>query len=210
MRNMRLYRRLTDHEFLRELGVRQATRHQDEDFSLARCQPLEFSGRRPGGVGWAAHILLDHATSYRGRQQRFARCDGVDPGHQLFWRNILQQEPTRSGAQRLVYVLIHVEGRQHQDLRWALTLDEASRRLDPVQAGHAHVHQHDVREQPPRGGYRLVTVLRFAHDLEIGFRVENQPEAGAHKRLIVGDEHAQAHWLTSSGTSTCRPVTFAL
>ena len=61
-------------------------------------------------------------------------------------RDVLQQEAARAGAQRVEDVLVHVEGRQHHDLRVACAAvrEQAPRRLDAVELRHAHVHQHDV------------------------------------------------------------------
>ena len=39
----------------------------------------------------------------------------------------------------------------------------------------------------------LVAVGRLADDLDVGMVLEHEPEAGAHERLVVGDQDADAH-----------------
>ena len=62
-------------------------------------------------------------------------------------------------------------------------------RLDPVDLRHAHVHQDDVRRDAARQLDRLAPVGRLADDLEVGLRLEDHPEAGAHECLVVDDQH---------------------
>ena len=40
---------------------------------------------------------------------------------------------------------------------------------------------------------RLEPVARLGHDLDVLLAGEQHAEAGAHHRLVVGDEHADAH-----------------
>ena len=44
--------------------------------------------------------------------------------------------------------------------------------------------------QAPRLADRLLTVRRLARYLDVLFRVEDHPEAGAYERLVVDDENA--------------------
>ena len=71
--------------------------------------------------------------------------------------------------------------------------DDPARRLDAVQLGHLDVHQHHVGLAPAREIDRRRPVPGLADDLDAGLRLEDRAEAGAHERLIVGDEHADGH-----------------
>src|SRR3712207_9058467 len=51
------------------------------------------------------------------------------------------------------------------------------RGLDPVELGHADVHEHDVGAQAARRVDGLQPVRRLADDLEVLLRVEDHPEA---------------------------------
>ena len=44
-----------------------------------------------------------------------------------------------------------------------------------------------------RGLERLQAVARLADDLDVGLRLEDHPEAGAHERLVVDDQDSNAH-----------------
>ena len=83
-----------------------------------------------------------------GREQRVAGGDDPHRLDQPFGGHVLEQEAARTGAERVVDVLVEVEGRQHEDarpvrrgLRHARELPGG---LDPVHAGHADVHQDHV------------------------------------------------------------------
>ena len=113
---------------------------------------------------------------------------------ELLRRDVLEQEAAGSGAERVVDVLVHVEGRQHHDLRLGRAVgEEPARRLDAVELRHAHVHQHDVRREPLPFGDRLEPVRGFADDLDVLLRFEDHAEARAHECLVVDDQDAQAH-----------------
>ncbi len=64
--------------------------------------------------------------------------------------------------------------------------------LDPVELGHADVHQHDVGLQVPGLRDRVEAVGGLADDLQIVLGVEDHAEPGAHERLVVGDQQADA------------------
>jgi len=57
-------------------------------------------------------------------------------------------------------------------------------RLQPVEHGHADIHQHHIR--PPCGHERhsLLTIGRFADDLELAGSLEQHSEPGPHQRLV--------------------------
>ena len=70
---------------------------------------------------------------------------------------------------------------------------DLARRRDPVELGHADVHQHDVGPQPLRAVDGLLAVGRLADDRDVVLGLEHHPEARPHERLVVGDEDADAH-----------------
>ena len=162
------------------------------------------SSSRPGGGAAgraAAGELLDQAARDRGREQRLAVGDDPDAGDQLLGGRVLEQEAAGAGAQGLVDVLVEVEGRQdqHPDLARALG-HHLARGLEPVEVGHADVHEHDVGPQRARRAHRLGAVLGLAHHLDVLLGVEDHAEAGAHEGLVVGEQDAHgAH----SGSLAC-------
>ena len=67
------------------------------------------------------------------------------------------------------------------------------RRLEPVELGHADVHQDDVRTEAVGLLYRLEPVARLGHDVDVLLAGEQHAKAGANHRLVVGDEHTDRH-----------------
>ena len=72
--------------------------------------------------------------------------------------------------------------------------EDAPGRLDAVELGHADVHQDDGRLEARRLVDRLEPVARLGHDLDVVLAGEQHAEAGAHHRLVVGDEDADRSW----------------
>ena len=105
---------------LGDLGVRQAARHQLEDLELARGQLVEPLRRARAAPAARAANSLDEAAGDRRGQQRVAAGDDADARGELLGRDVLEQEPAGPGAQRLVDVLVRVEGREHQDAHGVL------------------------------------------------------------------------------------------
>ena len=168
--------------------------------STSSSRGVSSSSSRGGGVGALPDESLDQPPRDRGRDQRVAARDDLDRADELVAAGVLQQEPARPGAQRLEHVLVEVEGRedQHGDRIGDARPGELSGRLDAAHARHAHVHQHDVRAQPPREGHGLAPVARLAQHLDAA-RLEDHAEAVSHELLVVGDQHPQRHGPACSG-----------
>ncbi len=64
---------------------------------------------------------------------------------------------------------------------------------EPVELGHADVHQHDRRVEARGLLDGFDAVAGFGDDVDVGLAGEQQAEAGADHRLVVGDEHADRH-----------------
>ena len=78
-------------------------------------------------------------------------------------------------------------------LRIARLLRDPACGLEAVDAGHLDVHQHDIGLQPLRDRDGLLPVACLADDLDVVLGLEDQPEAGAHQRLVVGEDDADCH-----------------
>ena len=102
---------------------------------------------------------------------------------------VLEQEAGGADAQRLEDVLAGVEGREHHDRRGVLRVGEDPLgRREPVELGHADVHQHDVGAPAGDDVDRGVAVGRLADDGDVGLGVEDDAKAGAQQALVVGDD----------------------
>src|SRR5690606_34148426 len=79
--------------------------------------------------------------------------------------------------------------------------NNASRRLDTIEARHAQIHQHDVGTMKTRRGDRLFAVAGFTDDFERGFLFEQDAQAFAKERLIVDQQDADGQ-RSHAGIST--------
>ena len=77
--------------------------------------------------------------------------------------------------------------------RAAVRREDAPRRLEPVELGHADVHQDDVRMEAVGLLYCLQPVAGLGHDVDVLLAREQHAKAGADHRLVVGDEHTDRH-----------------
>ena len=91
---------------------------------------------------------------------------------------------------RLVDVLVEVEGGEDQHLGGGFA---SSEQLlggpEPVQPGHADVHQDEIGLELTSLGERLAAVGGLPHYLEIGLGLQDHAQATPHERLVVGDEY---------------------
>src|SRR5690606_6131485 len=88
--------------------------------------------------------------------------------------------------------------RQDEHLRLGHLGHDPLGRLDPVHAGHAHVHEDDVRTQRDRLAHGGATVVRLADHLEIVLGLEHHAKAHADERLVVGEQQPRHLFLLGS------------
>jgi hypothetical protein len=77
--------------------------------------------------------------------------------------------------------------------------------LEPVEVGHADVHEEHVGAGPFGEGDRLVAVAGFADEFKVVGVADHGGEPGAHERLVVGDGDVDGH--TATGLKGRRAVT---
>ena len=181
--------RLADEELRCDLGVRQAARDELQDAELALAELghgnwLRIARRR------TPDELVDHPLHDLGRDVDVTARSRAHRGYELGRRCFLEQKPARSGLHRVVDVFVGIECRQHQHPSVCAGGGQSMCRLDPVNLGHPHVHQHDVGLERASGVGGRRTVAGPADDLEVGLDVEDHPKPGADEVLIVWDEDA--------------------
>ena len=77
-----------------------------------------------------------------------------------------------------------------------LLLAQAARGLDPVDARHAQVHEHDLGPVLGAERERLLAVGRGGHELDAVEQPEQRADALAHEALVVGEQDADRPVLT--------------
>ena len=192
--DVRLHRRLGHEQRRADLGVRRAARDLQQHRVLAVGQRLQARVRRRARE--AVGDLLEQPPRGAGRDDGVAGRHRADRGEQLLRLGVLEQEAARAGADGREDVLVEVEGREHHHARRrvAVALDEVGGRGDAVEAGHADVHEDDVRGRDAERLQRVAAVAGLAHDGHVGLGVDDEPEACAHERLVVDEEDADHGW----------------
>ena len=116
---------------------------------------------RPGG---AANASISRLVT-DGREQRVAGRRHPDRGDQVGARRVLEQEPARPGAQRLVHVVVEVERGQDDHLRARPAPAAVIRRVasSPSITGIRMSISTTSGRCAGRGGHRLGAVRRLAH-----------------------------------------------
>src|SRR5713226_10281923 len=91
-------------------------------------------------------------------------------------------------AQRLVDIVVKVERGEHDHLgAWLRSAPgDQPCGLQPVHAGHADVHEHDVRLLRRGRGHGLETVRRLTNHADSVGGFEDDAKAGADQFLVVG------------------------
>src|SRR5690606_3558630 len=97
----------------------------------------------------------------------------------------------------------------HED-RWPALRSDAAGGLDPVEVGHADVHEDDIGLADGHGLDRLVPGPGLGDHTHVGLVVDDHPQTGTDHGLVVGEDDAECHgtatfWLTGSHADTLRP-----
>src|SRR5699024_8981440 len=156
----------------------------------------------PGTAGWSTgaeagqQFVVEQASGRRGGDDGSPVDDGADRVEQHLGQSVLEEEPGGAAPQGVQGVLIIVEGGQDDDLRGAdlPAVGEAEDllgRFDPVDAGHAHVHEDDIGLLLADGvdaGHAIAGLTGHGH---IGLGVDDHGEASAHKGLVVDEDDTQ-------------------
>ena len=184
-----------------DLGVGEPVRDELEHLELALGQLGEL-GRR-AGAGWRpAHEVLDQATGDRRGEQRVAGRDDPDGVGELLRPDVLEQEAARarpSSPRRRTRRGRSVVSTSTRELGVA---PDRRRRVasSPSMLWHADVHQHDVRTEPSAPAPTASSPSSASPTTSMSVcGLEDQAEAAAHERLVVGDEHADHGRHASSG-----------
>ncbi|CAM5367528.1 hypothetical protein SDIAM26S_02855 [Streptomyces diastaticus subsp. diastaticus] len=174
-----------------DLAVGEALGDEDHHLALPAGEPVQSGVPGGGGrVGEHRREPVEEAARGRRRDHGVTAVHGTDRGEQFGRRNVLEHEPAGTGPEAGEGVLVQVEGGQDQHLRRVLGGADPPGGLHPVQARHPHVHQHHVDGGGPQHLDRLGAVARLPDHLHVRLGREHHAEAGAQKRLVVHEHHA--------------------
>jgi len=160
--------------------------------------------------------VRDQPPGDRGGQQRLPVRDDPDRVDEFGGGGVLEQETTRAGPQRVIDILVKVEGREHQHPQAGFAVGAGQQLTgggQPVQHRHPHVHQHHVGVEPPGLADRLGAIGYLAYHGHAGLSGEHSREALPDHRLVIRDQaldhltiggHAAAHNPGPPAGSTAR------
>ena len=113
----------------------------------------------------------------------------LDRGQQIRLAKRLHEIPEDADLDRARDELLLPVRRQHHHRDRPL-VEDAARRLDPVEPRHLHVEDGQVRQLGAGERDRLLAVARLGADLEAG-ALEQRAEVEPDDRLVLGDQDAQ-------------------
>ena len=178
------------HEGAADLCVGQAVGDQPQHLGLPLGE-CASGGREPRAGGRPAGEVGDQPPGHRGGEQGVAGGHHADRVYQFGGGGVLEQEAAGAGPQRLIHVVVEVEGGEHQHPRpgrAGCVAEDLAGRLQAVHDRHSHVHQNDVGPQVPRQADRVRAVGGLAHHQQAGLGGEHRGEALPHHRLVVDDQ----------------------
>jgi beta-glucosidase-like glycosyl hydrolase len=202
-----LDRRLLHDEGGGDLGVGQSPGHEGQHLALAGRELTQalLCGRI--GPRLPCHPV-DDAAGDRRREQRLTGGHRVDRGDELLRPGPLEQEAGGAGGQRAEHVVVVLERGEDQHRRTRRCRGDRAGRGDPVEAGHADVHQHDVGPHLPAARDRLVAVGGLGHNLDAVVGGKDRPQAGPHQVVVVAEQDPQrCHVAMPRGRCACNGKT---
>ena len=112
----------------------------------------------------------------------------------MLLRGVLEQKATGAGSERLVDVLVKVEGREHEHTgRVLAAIDDPAGRLDAVHVRHANVHEDDIRVELARSATASAPSAASPTTSMSGSAAKDHAKAAAHERLVVREQDANRH-----------------
>jgi hypothetical protein len=119
-----------------------------------------------------------------------AGCHLAHRLHELGVGRLLEHVIGGAGRECLADVTRVVLHREDEHLRVRRLVQQEWRRVDPRLAGRHHVQQDHVRLQRPHLEHGLLGAAGLADDLDVGLRIQQEPEPGADDRVVVDDHGA--------------------
>ena len=181
-----------DEELCGDFGVGEAACDEGEDFVFAWCEFDE--GARGGGWFCGACELADQAFGDGGGDERVAGGGDSDGRGELFGWDVFEEEAAGAGAECFVDVFVEVEGGEHEygDGLFARLSEDSAGGVDPVESGHADVHEDNMGGALAGESDCVVSVLSLANDHDVGFVFQDCSEPCPYKCLVIGDQHRRS------------------
>ena len=154
----------------------------------------------------ALRELLDQPLGHRRRKESAALRHDANRRHELLFTGVLEQERAGACPKRLEDVLVEVEGRQHEHACPTGTAQIWRVASIPSRFGMRMSMRTTSGLELGRLTDRRVAVVGLADDLDVGLALEDHPEPGADKALVVRQEDAD-HPGSPNGKARTKGIT---
>ena len=152
-------------------------------------QLVEFLAGRLLISAVAAHPSEDHLGGTR-REPGHAVGGGAHGQDDPVDRGVLGEKAARAGLHDRGHVRVVGDDGQGDDADRGVLLEYLAGGLGPLEIGHAHIHQHDVRLQFVRQPYAHTAAGRLRDDFDPVLRIQQRRESGSKQIVVVDDEYA--------------------
>ena len=163
-------------------------------------------GRGAGSTGCCANCSISRRVMF-GASKASPAATHPHRAEQVVGQRVLQQEPARTGAQRIEHVLVEVEGREDEDARATVARRDDARvaSIPSISGMRMSIRMTSGRSR----GHQSTASRRCAaspDDLDVVGRPQQHREPAPHEGLVVGDRDAD-HSASPYGNSatTAKP-----
>ena len=186
----------TDVEKLCRTAVGTTFGDQLQDAALAHRELLP--GRNRTRCRAALQERVDQLSGNIRTEELLAGHHAAQRSQEFLVGDVLHHIAVDAGAQRLVHVFLGLERGQRDDADVRQALLDLRRGLDAGHEWQREIHQDQIRLQRHRLTDRLLAVLRFGDDVEVGQCCHHRSQALAQQVMIFHDQNAVLHWLLSN------------
>ncbi len=160
-------------------------RGHPENLALAHAQLLQRFGFALllGGL-----VTLQQESRGAGIEKHLVACNDADGLDQVLASLRLVDEATAAGVENRQQVFVFCMRRQHEHTGRVFERRNAPGRLEPSDAGHVEVHDHDIRPQRCCALHGLLARPDLRHDLHVMLEVQQRCQAGAQNAVVIGND----------------------
>src|SRR5437879_2628478 len=140
--------------------------------------------------GGRMRAVFNHAPGDCRAKNGFAVGNGSCCPQQLVGTGVFEQVAAGTGAHRCEHQVVVLMHGQHQHMETRKAVEYATRRVNTVRSGHAHVHDDDVWLRGFCLGDGLLARRSFTDHLDIWHSVEDEPHSVPKEPVIVSQHDA--------------------
>lgn len=102
-------------------------------------------------------------------------------------RGVFHDESISTSAERHHNVVLFSKGRDHESLYAGLSTSNPTYRFETTHAGHAEVHEYNIRHQTRTCLYRFCSIPRLSQHTHIDRCIDYPPQCLTYQLFIIGN-----------------------